>query len=175
MVSEHIATTSGTRHRARTAIKSQGTRSSHKAQVTKHKAQSTNRDAARQELRRFGQLIVKAARPRLTKWGSGLHLPGHQKPDLIDAWTVGVCVDRIGRNRVRPVVEVLEPDTAADSNYNAGGLETSCCDIHNRLGPGGVWCGRRSVAAAAACHEQQNQEESRPLPQHDAEMIAAVR
>ena len=141
----------------------------------RHCYESTNRYAARQELRRFGQLIVKAARPRLAKRGGAFHLPGHQKPDLIDAWTVGVCVDGIGRDRVRPVVEVLESDTAADSNNNAGRLETSCCDIHNRFGPGGVWCGRWSVAAATARHEQQNQEESRPLPQHDAEMIAAGR
>jgi hypothetical protein len=76
---------------------------------------------------------------------------------------------------VRPVVKVLEPDTAADSDNNAGRLETSCGDIHNRLGSGRVWCGRWSVAAATARQKQRNQEESRPLPQHDAEMIAAGR
>ena len=157
-------------------IKSQGT--SHKSQITRHKSsrhcyKSANRYAARQELGRFGQFIVIAAGPGLTKRGGGFHLSWHQKPNLIDAWTVGVCVDGIRRNRVRPVVEVLEPDATADGNNNAGWLETSCCDVHNRLGPGGVWPRRWSVAAATARHEHQNQENGRPLPQHDAEMIAA--
>ena len=171
-----MATTSSTRHRA--PIKSQGT--SHKSQGTKGVSrrcyESTNRDAARQELGGLRQFIVIAARSGLAKRSGGFHLSGHQKPDLVDAWTVGVCVDGIRRNRVRPVVEVLEPDAAADCNNNAWWLETSCCDIHNRLGAGGVWPHRWSVAAAAtARREQQNQEDGRPLPHHDAEMIAGGR
>src|SRR4030095_339952 len=102
-----------------------GFRFYHKARSARLKAleaihKSTNRDAARQELARLGQFIVIATRPGLSKRGGGFHLSWHQKPNLIDTWTVGVCIDGIRRNRVRPVVEVLEPDAAAHSNNHGG-------------------------------------------------------